>query len=606
VIINIIDESRDVFFSTKLACPKCGANYPEVSPRLFSFNSPFGACPKCRGLGLKNADEEDRDVENFSTCKSCGGLRLRKESLAITINGLNIGELSSKPIKDVIVFLNSLKLSKSELLIASKILKETRERLHFLNQVGLGYLSLNRPAVTLSSGEEQRIKLATQIGSSLSGVLYIFDEPSIGLHPRDCGRLLDSLCTLREQGNSVLVVEHDEETMKRADHIIDMGPRAGVAGGSIVSQGSLKHITQDAGSLTGAYLRGQLTIPVPNKRRKPREFITVCGAQEFNLKNINVKIPLGVLTCVTGVSGSGKSTLVVEILYKALAKKIYSSKDRPGIHDSITGIEKIDKVIDVDQSPLGRTPRSNPATYTGIFTFIRNMFSQVPDARVRGYKPSRFSFNVQGGRCESCRGDGLVKVSMHFLPDVYVPCEECKGQRYNKETLDIQYKGKNISEVLNMTVVQALEFFGAVPSLRKKLSTLDRVGLGYMGLGQSATTLSGGEAQRVKLSRELGKKATGKTLYILDEPTTGLHFVDIQKLLDVLAALVDAGNSVVIIEHNLDIIKSADYLIDLGPESGADGGEIVAVGTPEEVAVHPGSHTGRYLKKKLPGKGRAA
>ncbi|KPJ99737.1 MAG: excinuclease ABC subunit A [Nitrospira bacterium SG8_35_4] len=576
VIINIIDENRDVFFSTKLACPKCGANYPEVSPRLFSFNSPFGACPKCRGLGLKNADEEDRDVENFSTCKSCSGLRLRKESLAITINGLNIGELSSKPIKDVIVFLNSLKLSKSEQLIASKILKETGERLHFLNQVGLGYLSLNRPAVTLSSGEEQRIKLATQIGSSLSGVLYIFDEPSIGLHPRDCGRLLDSLCTLREQGNSVLVVEHDEETMKRADHIIDMGPRAGVDGGSIVSQGSLEHITEDAGSLTGAYLRGQFTIPVPEKRRTPREFITVCGAQEFNLKNINVKVPLGVLTCVTGVSGSGKSTLVVEILYKALAKKIYSSKDRPGIHDSITGIEKIDKVIDVDQSPLGRTPRSNPATYTGIFT------------------------------CESCRGDGLVKISMHFLPDVYVPCEECKGQRYNKETLDIQYKGKNISEVLNMTVAQALEFFGAVPSLRKRLSTLDRVGLGYMGLGQSATTLSGGEAQRVKLSRELGKKATGKTLYILDEPTTGLHFVDIQKLLDVLAALVDAGNSVVIIEHNLDIIKSADYLIDLGPESGDAGGEIVAVGTPEEVAAHPGSHTGRYLKQKLPGKGRAA
>jgi excinuclease ABC subunit A len=606
VIINIIDEDKDVFFSTKLACPKCGANYPEVTPRLFSFNSPFGACPRCRGLGLKNADEEDRDVENFSTCKSCKGLRLRKESLAVTINGLNIGELSSKSIKDVIAFLNSLELSKSEQLIASKILKETRERLHFLNQVGLGYLSLNRPAVTLSSGEEQRIKLATQIGSSLSGVLYIFDEPSIGLHPRDCGKLLDSLCKLKEQGNSVLVVEHDEETMKRADHIIDMGPRAGVDGGYIVSEGSLEHIEGDKKSLTGAYLRGQLTIPVPEKRRNPREFITVCGAQEFNLKNINVKIPMGVLTCVTGVSGSGKSTLIVEILYKALAKKIYSSKDHPGIHDSIRGIEKIDKVIDVDQSPLGRTPRSNPATYTGIFTFIRNMFSQVPDSRVRGYKPSRFSFNVQGGRCESCRGDGLVKVSMHFLPDVYVPCEDCKGQRYNRETLEIKYKGKNISDVLHMTVAQALEFFEAVPSLRKRLSTLDRVGLGYMELGQSATTLSGGEAQRVKLSRELGKKATGKTLYILDEPTTGLHFVDIQKLLDVLGALVHAGNSVVIIEHNLDIIKSADYIIDLGPESGDDGGEIMACGTPEEVAAHPGSHTGRYLKQKLSGKGRAA
>jgi len=606
VIINIIDDNRDIFFSTKLACPRCGANYPEVSPRLFSFNSPFGACPKCRGLGLKNADEEDLDVEQFSVCKFCSGLRLRKEALGVTVGGLNIGELSSRPIKDVISFLNGLELTKSEKLVASKILKEAGERLNFLQQVGLGYLSLNRPAVTLSSGEEQRIKLATQVGSSLSGVLYIFDEPSIGLHPRDCGKLLDSLCTLKEQGNSVLVVEHDEETMMRADHIIDMGPGAGVDGGSVVSEGSLEHIVNDSKSLTGAYLSGNLTIPLPGKRRTPREVITICGAREFNLKNIDVTIPLGVLTCVTGVSGSGKSTLIVDILYRALAKKLYSSKDHPGVHDGIRGIEKVDKVIDVDQSPLGRTPRSNPATYTGIFTFIRNMFSQVPDARVRGYKPSRFSFNVHGGRCESCRGDGLVRVSMHFLPDVYVPCEECKGKRYNRETLEIRYKGKDISEVLNMTVSQALEFFSAVPPLRKRLSTLDRVGLGYMQLGQSATTLSGGEAQRVKLSRELGRKATGNTLYILDEPTTGLHFVDIQKLLEVLDALVNAGNSVVIIEHNLDIIKSADYIIDLGPESGDEGGEIVAAGTPEEVAAHPVSHTGRYLKQKLSGTGKAA
>jgi excinuclease ABC subunit A len=606
VIINIIDEERDIFFSTKLACPNCGTNYPEMSPMFFSFNSSIGACPKCRGLGFKNADEEGEDHDNMIICPVCKGARLRKESLAAKIGGLNIADLSSQSLKETLYFLENLKLTKSERLIASKILKEVKERLHFLCKVGLGYLTIDRPASTLSSGEGQRIKLATQVGSSLSGVLYIFDEPSIGLHPRDCGKLLDSLSKLKELGNTVIVVEHDEDTMKRADHIIDLGPEAGINGGYIVSEGSLQHISEDKKSLTGAYLRKQLTIRVPEQRRKPQEFITIKGATAYNLKNINVKIPLGVFTCVTGISGSGKSTLVLEILYKAFAKKLYSSSDIPGEHDSIDGIEKIDKVIDIDQSPLGRTPRSNPATYTGIYTFIRKLFSLVPDSRVRGYKPGRFSFNVSGGRCEACKGDGLLKVSMHFLPDVYVDCETCKGSRYNRETLEIRYKDKNISDVLNMTVSQALEFFNAIPPLKSKLSTLAKVGLGYIQLGQSATTLSGGEAQRIKLSRELSKRSTGRTLFILDEPTTGLHFVDIQKLLDVLNELVNAGNSVIVIEHNLDVVKSADYIIDLGPESGDDGGELVASGTPEEVALKKESHTGHFLKKKLSEEERAA
>ncbi|RJQ14384.1 MAG: excinuclease ABC subunit A [Nitrospiraceae bacterium] len=600
VTINIIDEGKDLFFSTKLACSKCGINYPEMSPRFFSFNSPYGACPKCRGLGFKNISDEEEYTGRLTVCPACDGLRLRKEALSVTISGLNIGELSARPVNDIAAFMKGLKLSRTEQIIASKILKETKERLHFLEKVGLGYLTLNRPAATLSSGEAQRIRLATQIGSSLTGVLYIFDEPSIGLHPRDHGKLLESLCSLRDMGNSVIVVEHDEETMMKANHIIDMGPGAGIHGGSIVAEGSLKDIMKNRGSVTGPFLSGEMSIPVPENRRKPGDFITIKGAQEFNLRKIKVNVPLGVFTCVTGVSGSGKSTLIFEILYKALAQKLYSSKEAPGKHEGIEGIEKIDKVIDIDQAPLGRTPRSNPATYTGIFSFIRNLFAQVPDSRVRGYKPGRFSFNVAGGRCEACRGDGLVKVSMHFLPDLYVPCETCKGARYNRETLNIRYKGKNISEVLNMTVTQALEFFGPVPPLKNKLVTLEKVGLGYIQLGQSATTLSGGEAQRVKLSRELSKKATGKTLYILDEPTTGLHFIDIQKLLEVLNKLVDAGNSVIVIEHNLDIIKSADYIIDLGPEGGEGGGKIVAAGTPEKVADNPKSYTGQFLKEKLP------
>lgn len=599
VIIDIIDEDRDIFYSTKLACPDCGVNYPEISPRFFSFNSPFGACPECRGLGFKNAGEDYEDSRSHAICPSCNGQRLRKEALAVKINGLNLGELSAKPINDILPFLEHLPLTGAEQAIASKVLKETKERLCFLNKVGLGYLTLNRSAVTLSSGEAQRIRLATQIGSSLTGVIYIFDEPTIGLHPGDCGKLLDSLCKLKEMGNTVIVVEHDEDTMKRADHIIDMGPGAGTEGGHIISEGSLNHITNDKKSITGSYLRKSLIIPVPEQRRMPKDFITVKGAKEFNLKNINANIPLGVLTCITGVSGSGKSTLIIEILYKALSKKLYASKEIPGKHKGIQGIEKIDKVIDIDQSPIGRTPRSNPATYTGIFTFVRNLFSRIPDSRVRGYRPGRFSFNVTGGRCETCKGDGLIKVSMHFLPDVYVPCEVCKGSRYNRETLEIRYKGKSISDVLDMTTAQALEFFDSIPSLKHKLSTLERVGLGYIQLGQPATTLSGGEAQRIKLSRELGKKATGNTLFILDEPTTGLHFIDIRKLLDVLNGLVDEGNSVVVIEHNLDVIKSADYIIDLGPGSGEGGGKITASGTPEQIASNSKSYTGKFLKEKL-------
>ncbi len=603
VVINIIDEDKDLFFSTKLACPSCGINYPEISPRFFSFNSPFGACPECRGLGFittENDDEEDEEeAEGLLKCPECNGMRIRKEALAVKINDLSIGELAEKPIRDITGILNKLKLTKNERLIISKVLKETKERLEFLNNVGLGYLTLNRPAVTLSSGEGQRIKLATQVGSSLSGVLYIFDEPSIGLHPMDCGRLLDSICKLREMGNTVIVVEHDEDTMLRADHIIDMGPRAGVEGGYVVSEGDLKHITEDDKSITGPYLRGELSIPVPEHRRKPEDYIVVKGAEEFSLKNLDVKIPLGILTCVTGVSGSGKSTLIIEILYKAIARELYGSISVPGKHSGIDGMDKINKIIDIDQKPLGRTPRSNPATYTGIFSFIRTLFSQISESRVRGYKPGRFSFNVTGGRCEECKGDGLKKVSMHFLPDVYVPCETCKGNRYNKETLEIRYKEKNISDVLNMTVEQALEFFNAIPSLKIKLATLESVGLGYIQLGQSATTLSGGEAQRVKLSRELSKRATGNTLFILDEPTTGLHYVDIQKLLDVLNSLVEVGNTVVVIEHNLDIIKSADYIIDMGPESGEEGGRVIAAGTPEKIAATKKSHTGKFLKDKL-------
>jgi len=620
MIVNIIEEGRDLLLSRRLACQRCGISYPELSPGLFSFNSSYGACPQCKGIGfeglipkLEDKVELPQDLR-IKPCTLCGGMRVRREALNVKIGGLSIGELSSKSIKEVISFFDRLWLPQEKQMIASRLLKEIKERLSFLEKVGLGYLTLLRAAFTLSGGEAQRIRLATQIGSSLTGVLYILDEPSIGLHSRDCGKLLDSLCILRDMGNTVIVVEHDEETIRRADHIIDMGPGAGTGGGHVVAHGNIHEIMESKESITGAYLRGSLTIPVPAKRRSPKGYLTILGAKEFNLKGIDVRIPLGSFTCVTGVSGSGKSTLIFEILYKAVAKRlrqpsqfpltksrVRSSRftDLPGKHAGITGIEKIDRVIDIDQSPLGRTPRSNPATYTGVFTLIRELYSRVPESRVRGYRAGRFSFNVPGGRCEACRGNGLIKIEMHLLPDIYVPCEVCKGKRYNKETLEIRYKGKNIADVLDMTVKEALEFFSPIPLLRDKLLTLENVGLGYIQLGQSAVSLSGGEAQRVRLSRELGKKSRGKTLYLLDEPTTGLHFVDIQRLLQMLDALVSAGNTVVVIEHNVEVIKCADYIIDLGPEGGEEGGRIVAEGTPEEVALNPESYTGKLLKRKL-------
>ena len=536
---------------------------------------------------------------SYQTCQDCGGSRLRKEALAIKLAGMSIYAVTRMSVERSLPFFTDLALSEKEAYIAKKILKEIRERLGFLAHVGLDYLALDRASATLSGGEGQRIRLATQIGSSLVGVLYILDEPSIGLHQRDNRRLLDTLTRLRDLGNTVLVVEHDEETIRSSDHVIDMGPGAGTHGGEVVAQGTSEDIQRVPGSITGQYLAGGLSIAVPPVRRDYTRSITVVGAGENNLKNINVTFPLGVFTCVTGVSGSGKSTLVVDILYRALAQRLYRSTERAGRHKDIKGLEHIDKVIDIDQSPIGRTPRSNPATYTGVFGPIRDLFSQLPDSRVRGYKPGRYSFNVKGGRCEACEGDGLIKIEMHFLPDVYVTCDVCHGSRYNRETLDIRYKGKNIADVLSMTVEQAYEFFHAIPPVKSKLQTLMDVGLAYITLGQSATTLSGGESQRVKLSKELSKRATGRTLYILDEPTTGLHFADTQKLLDMLGRLVAAGNSVVVIEHNLDVIKTADWIIDLGPEGGDGGGEPIAVGIPEDVAMVPGSATGRFLRKIL-------
>jgi excinuclease ABC subunit A len=536
---------------------------------------------------------------NYQTCPDCGGSRLRKESLSVKVAGLNIHEVTQMSVLRSLAFFEQLPLSEKEGIIAKRILKEIRERLGFMVHVGLDYLTLDRGAATLSGGEGQRIRLATQIGSSLVGVLYILDEPSIGLHQRDNKRLLDTLLRLRDLGNTVLVVEHDEETIRMADRVIDMGPGAGIHGGEVVAEGTPAEIERIPRSLTGQYLSGTLAISTPKQRRRPDRSIAVTGATENNLKDLTVKFPLGVLTCVTGVSGSGKSTLVVDILYRALAQRLYRSTERAGKHGDITGLEHIDKVIDIDQSPIGRTPRSNPATYTGAFTPIRDLFAGLPESRVRGYKAGRYSFNVKGGRCEACEGDGLIKIEMHFLPDVYVTCDVCRGSRYNRETLDVKYKGKSIAEVLAMTVEQAHEFFQHIPSIRSKLETLMDVGLGYITLGQSATTLSGGESQRVKLSKELSRRATGRTLYILDEPTTGLHFADTQRLLDMLARLVDTGNTVVVIEHNLDVIKTADWIIDLGPEGGERGGQIVAEGTPESVAKVQRSHTGQFLRRTL-------
>jgi excinuclease ABC subunit A len=691
VVVETVDSGQAFVFSERLACTRCAVSFPEMSPRMFSFNNPFGACPECGGLGTRfeldpelvvpdpgrslrqgalapwvgretvyfkqtlkilsrrrrfsletpwrdlpkatrdlvlsgtgeagefegmlgvlarryketTSEEARAEIERYMSerpCPACRGGRLRPESLAVRVAGRSIQELCALTIKDAGEAFDALTLAEREQTIARRVLKEIRERLGFLRDVGLEYLTLDRPAGTLSGGEGQRIRLATQIGSSLVGVLYILDEPSIGLHQRDNRRLLDTLLRLRDLGNTVLVVEHDEETIRAADHVIDLGPGAGELGGYVVATGSPPEILADPKSLTGRYLSGDLAIPLPPVRRTGTgKWLTIHGAREHNLKGMPVRIPLGTFTCVTGVSGSGKSTLVNDILYRALAQVFHRAQDKPGAHERIEGLQHLDKVINIDQSPIGRTPRSNPATYTGLFTFIRSLFAMTPDARARGYAPGRFSFNVKGGRCEACQGDGLVKIEMHFLPDVYVTCEVCKGRRYNRETLEIQYKGQSIAGVLEMTVREALAFFDAVPPIKQKLQTLHDVGLDYIRLGQAATTLSGGEAQRVKLSAELSRRATGRTLYILDEPTTGLHFADIQRLLDVLTRLVEQRNTVVVIEHNLDVIKTADHVVDLGPEGGEAGGRVVATGTPEGVAGQAErSYTGRFLQRVLP------
>ena len=708
IVQILLPGNKEVLFSEQYACVHCNISYEELAPRMFSFNSPYGACTGCSGLGTRmeidpelvigdpdksimegavsawgdiqgskwykimlksvakhfkfslyvpyrKLSQEVRDVvlygsgsleftyrydhrngkghgewvskfegvipnlnrrykqtksnyirsfiEGFMNtipCPDCKGARLKKEPLAVKIHDKNIHDVTGMSIKDAFGFFSTLKFSKREMDIAHQILKEVSERLEFLNNVGLDYLTLNRSAGTLSGGEAQRIRLATQIGSQLVGVLYILDEPSIGLHQRDNKRLIKTLTKLRDLGNTVIVVEHDRETILDADFLVDLGPGAGVNGGYIVSTGSPRQIAANKSSITGQYLSRNKDIPVPEKRRKPNnKFLKIYGARGNNLKKINCAFPLGTFICVTGVSGSGKSTLVNETLHRLLTKKFHYGKNQPLPYEKVEGLEYIDKVIEINQSPIGRTPRSNPATYTGLFTHIRTLFSQLQESKMRGYLPGRFSFNVKGGRCEACRGDGIIKIEMHFLPDVYVPCEVCKSKRYNRETLEIHYKGKNISEVLDMTVDEALEFLHNIPTLRRKLETIQAVGLGYIHLGQQATTLSGGEAQRVKLSTELSKIGTGKTFYILDEPTTGLHFEDIKQLLTVLDRLVDKGNTVVVIEHNLDVIKTADYIIDLGPEGGDEGGNVVATGTPEEVAAHKTSYTGKFLKQEL-------
>ncbi|MGN0712098.1 MAG: excinuclease ABC subunit UvrA [Anaerovoracaceae bacterium] len=700
----------DKVFSTKLGCPEHGVSIEELEPRMFSFNSPFGACPECNGLGFSeridpeliitdteksitggclsnifasmditsgfyrqliealaedhgvsldtpykylpekfkkellygtgtrhlkyfyksrnNNSESFRDhpfegvINNLERryretgsefmkerlrkymktipCDACGGKRLKPEVLAVTVGGKNIAEVSDLSVRDALEFINSLKLTEKEELIARQIVKEIKARLGFLVDVGLDYLTLSRASGTLSGGEAQRIRLATQIGSSLVGVLYILDEPSIGLHQKDNEKLLKTLRHLTDIGNTLLVVEHDEDTMYAADHIIDIGPGAGIHGGEVVAEGDVEAIKRNKRSVTGQYLSGEKCIKVPELRREGNgHAITIKGAKENNLKNITVDIPLGKFVCVTGVSGSGKSSLINEVLYKALAQKLYKAKEPAGKYEEITGVEYIDKVIDIDQSPIGRTPRSNPATYTGVFTHIRDLFTQVPEAKLRGYEKGRFSFNVKGGRCEACCGDGIIKIEMHFLPDVYVPCDVCKGKRYNRETLEVKYKGKSIFDVLDMNVSEAVEFFKNIPPILRQLETLEEVGLGYIKLGQPSTQLSGGEAQRIKLASELSRKSTGKTLYILDEPTTGLHFADVDKLIQVLNKLVDAGNTVVVIEHNLDVIKMADHIIDLGPDGGNRGGTVVGTGTPEEIAANKASYTGEFLKKLL-------
>jgi excinuclease ABC subunit A len=581
-------------------------SYRNYQGRMRHYSSSFpGIIKHLQRRYAETESEQVREkIEEYMAdvpCPECGGARLKPTSLAVTLGDRNIHEFTLLSVREALAFLDGLELTDTERLIGGRVIKEIRERLHFLNDVGVGYLTLQRASATLSGGEAQRIRLATQIGSALVGVLYILDEPSIGLHQRDNRRLIDTLMRLRDLGNTVLVVEHDEETMRSADYIIDMGPGAGEHGGRVVAQGTPEEVMADPDSLTGDFLAGRRRIALPGQRRLPLQWFTVRGARMHNLKDIDVPFPVGAFTCVTGVSGSGKSTLVNEILHKGMAARLNrGTKLRAGDHDGIDGAHHLDKVIDIDQSPIGRTPRSNPATYTGVFDHIRQLFAQTPESKVRGYKPGRFSFNVKGGRCETCRGDGQIKIEMHFLPDVYVPCEVCQGKRYNRDTLDVRYKGKNIAEVLEMSVEESVEFFANVPRIARRLRALEDVGLGYIKLGQPATTLSGGEAQRVKLAAELSKVATGKTLYILDEPTTGLHFADIDKLLEMLQRLVDQGNSVVVIEHNLDVIKSADWIIDLGPEGGEEGGRVVAAGTPEELAAMPDvSYTGEFLARVL-------
>ena len=703
-----IPGGESVRFSQSFSCPDCGVSIPEIEPRNFSFNNPFGACETCHGLGfsmefseklmipdpslsipegaltvlgwqsatkegsygrcildalakeygfdlntpyeklsdeakhlimygtdgktlrvkytgqrgtgvydipfegiIKNVERRYRETSGESTkreyesfmdiipCSACKGKRLRPEILAVTVGGKNIAELTELSISDLVAFMSSLELTERQFAIGELILREIHARLGFLMDVGLNYLSLARSAGTLSGGEAQRIRLATQIGSGLVGVAYILDEPSIGLHQRDNDKLLNTLIRLKNLGNTLIVVEHDEDTMLAADYIVDIGPGAGIHGGEVVAEGTAEEIMQNENSITGAYLSGRIKIPVPAERKKPSAFITVKGAAENNLKNIDVKFPLGVMTCVTGVSGSGKSSLVNEILYKSLANTLNRAHTIPGKHKSITGVEKLDKIIAIDQSPIGRTPRSNPATYTGVFDLIRDLFAATQDAKAKGYKKGRFSFNAKGGRCEACSGDGINKIEMNFLPDIYIPCEVCHGKRYNRDTLEVKYKGKNIADVLDMTVEEALHFFEPVPAVKRKIQTLFDVGLSYIKLGQPSTTLSGGEAQRIKLASELSKRSTGKTIYVLDEPTTGLHFADVHKLIEILHRLSDSGNTVVVIEHNLDVIKTADYIIDIGPEGGDGGGTVVASGTPEEVAENKDSFTGIYIKKML-------
>ncbi len=610
-------DGQEQNFSDQPFCPSCNVRMPGLSPQLFSFNNALGACPECSGLGImekfdpelvvpdwrqQGSDEREQLFTYLAkgVCRTCQGARLRPESLAVTIADMNIYQVSSLDIAQLTEWIDNLDFPPQQRPVADQLLSQVSQRLEFLSQVGLYYLSLDRASTTLSGGEAQRLRLATQIGSRLVGVLYILDEPSIGLHQRDNQRLLDTLKTLRDQGNTVLIVEHDAETIMSADHVVDVGPGAGDRGGHLVFSGKPALLLQHADSLTGQYLSGSLSISVPASRRSPeRGVLTIEGAGANNLQNITTSIPIGLFTCVTGVSGSGKSTLILDTLYRAAAKLLHRAREFPGTHRSLRGLEALDKVVHIDQSAIGRTPRSNPATYTGIFTQARNLLAQVPEARTRGYRAGRFSFNVKGGRCEACAGQGILKVEMLFLPDVYVTCDDCKGLRFNRDTLEIIYKGKNIAQMLDMTMNEAHRFFGNIPLIKDKLSTLDEVGLGYLRLGQPATTLSGGEAQRIKLARELSKRSSGKTLYLLDEPTTGLHFDDIKKLLYVLNRLVEAGNTVVVIEHHLDVIKTADFVIDLGPEGGTEGGKIVGTGTPEEIAQIPQSHTGRYLKKIL-------